>query len=58
MNKHTYIANKLAHLKRIGVSADIDPQNGAVRTAYVKTEQEDREKRLKRLKKSTSVSSD
>jgi hypothetical protein len=42
-----YIESKLRHLKRCGVTADIDPENGAVRPEWVKQEQEERAKRFK-----------
>ncbi len=46
MKDKIYIENKLKHLKRCGITADIDPQTGGVRPEWIKHEQEEREKRM------------
>jgi len=45
MKDSIYIKRKLDHLKRCGITADLDPVNNAVRPEWIKAEQEERLKR-------------
>jgi hypothetical protein len=46
MKDKKYIESKLKHLKRCGITADIDPETGGVRPEWIKHEQEERRKLL------------
>ena len=45
MNDREYVTNKIKHMKRIGIKAEVNPKTGAARPDWAKGESEKREKR-------------